>query len=41
MDGNEYENDTPLLKHQEKTFEEGAHYFGQLSCERRILASKY
>ena len=38
---NEHRNDTPPFKHQRRTFEKGGSSFGQLSCERRIMASKY
>ena len=38
---NAHGNDTLPLKHQRRTFETGGSSFGQLSCGRRILASKY
>ena len=38
---NEHRNDTLPFKHQRGTFEKGGPSFGQLSCRRRILASKY
>ena len=38
---NAHRNDTPPFKYQNKTSKKGGSSFGQLSCGRRILASKY